>query len=186
MAKETIETPKKKAAKTEKAEKVEKKAEMKESKKLAELEAKVKDLEEKLAAEKDSYIRLLAEFETSKRRNSEDKLNLVSTASAETIKGLLPTLDDCERAISILKNSADEAAIEGTSLIYDKLISYLKTKGLAIIEAKGQKFDTDFHEAVTLFPAPSEDMKGVVIDVVQTGYTLNGKVIRYAKVVVGS
>ena len=86
----------------------------------------------------------------------------------------------------MLQDSADEAAKEGTTLIYNKLLDYLKTCGLAIIEAKGKEFDTDFHEAVTQFPAPSEDMKNKVIDVVQTGYTLNGKVLRYAKVVVGA
>ena len=86
----------------------------------------------------------------------------------------------------MLENSTDEAAKEGTSLIYNKLMEYLKSRGLKAIEAQGVKFDTDFNEAVTQFPAPSEDMKGMVIDVVQTGYTLNGKVIRYAKVVVGA
>ena len=82
--------------------------------------------------------------------------------------------------------SADEAAREGTALIYNKLMAYLKTQGLEVIEARGVKFDTDFHEAVTQFPAPSEDLKGMVIDVVQTGYLLNGKILRYAKVVVGA
>ena len=128
----------------------------------------------------------MAEFETFRRRSAEEKLNLVSSAAADTIKGLLPVLDDCERAIKMLESSSDEAAKEGTSLIYNKLMDYLKTRGLAVIEAAGKAFDTDYHEAVTQFPAPSEDLKGKVIDVVQTGYTLNGKVIRYAKVVVGA
>ena len=88
--------------------------------------------------------------------------------------------------MEILEKSSDEAAKEGTSLIYTKLMDYLKTRGLAKIEAKGEDFNTDFHEAVTQFPAPSEDMKGKVIDVVQTGYMLNGKILRYAKVVVGA
>lgn len=160
--------------------------ETKGAKEIKDLQAKVEELEGKLAKEKDDYLRLMAEFETFRRRNAEDKLNLVATASSDTIKGLLPTLDDCERAMAILQNSSDEAAKEGTALIYDKLMSYLKSKGLAVIEATGAKFDTDFHEAVTQFPAPDESMKGMVIDVVQTGYTLNGKVIRYAKVVVGA
>lgn len=153
--------------------------------KLAQTEQKLAEAEEKAAKEKDDYVRLMAEFETFRRRTAEDRLNLISTASADTIKGLLPVLDDCERAMQILASSADEAAKEGTGLIYDKLMSYLKTKGLERIEAKGQKFDTDFHEAVTQFPAPEESLKGSVIDVIQTGYTLGGKVIRYAKVVVG-
>lgn len=145
----------------------------------------IEELNDKLAKEQDDYRRLMAEFDTFRRRSAEEKLNLVSSAASETIKGLLPVLDDCERALQILGTSADPAAIEGTTLIYSKLMEYLKTKGLEVINAKGQEFNTDFHEAVTKFPAPSEDMKGKVIDVVQTGYTLAGKILRYAKVVVG-
>lgn len=155
-------------------------------KKEEEFNKKIEEVEGKLAKEKDDYVRLMAEFETFRRRSSEDRLNLVSSAAADTIKGLLPVLDDCERAMEILEKSSDEAAKEGTSLIYTKLMDYLKTRGLAKIEAKGEDFNTDFHEAVTQFPAPSEDMKGKVIDVVQTGYMLNGKILRYAKVVVGA
>lgn len=155
-------------------------------KKEEEFNKKIEEVEGKLAKEKDDYVRLMAEFETFRRRSSEDRLNLVSSAAADTIKGLLPVLDDCERAMEILEKSSDEAAKEGTSLIYTKLMEYLKTRGLAKIEAKGEDFNTDFHEAVTQFPAPSEDMKGKVIDVVQTGYMLNGKILRYAKVVVGA
>ena len=153
-------------------------------KKEEEFNKKIEEVEGKLAKEKDDYVRLMAEFETFRRRSSEDRLNLISSAAADTIKGLLPVLDDCERAMEILEKSSDEAAKEGTSLIYTKLMDYLKTRGLAKIEAKGEDFNTDFHEAVTQFPAPSEDMKGKVIDVVQTGYMLNGKILRYAKVVV--
>jgi len=94
-------------------------------------------------------------------------------------------LDDLERAMEMLSGSSDEAAKEGTTLIYDKLFAYLKGKGLEVIEAKGQPFDTDLHEAVSQFPVPDEEAKGKVFDVVQTGYKLGGKVIRYAKVVVG-
>ena len=173
-------------------EKTDKKAAKKEQKKLEELQEKLKEAqaraaaaEEKAAKEKDDYLRLMAEFETFRRRTAEDRLNLISTAATDTIKGLLPVLDDCERAMQILATSTDEAAKEGTGLIYDKLMGYLKTKGLERIEAKGEKFDTDFHEAVTQFPAPEDALKGCVIDVIQTGYTLGGKVIRYAKVVVG-
>ena len=148
------------------------------------LQKKIEELDDKLSREHDSYVRLYAEFETYRRRTAEEKLALVSSAAADTIKGLLPVLDDCERALKILENSSDDAAREGTSLIYTKLMEYLKSRGLSPIEAMGQKFDTDFHEAVTQFPAPSEDLKGMVIDVVQTGYLLNGKILRYAKVVV--
>lgn len=167
------------------------------SKKLAALEARLEGLQEELseareqakAAEeaKADYLRLMAEFDTFRRRSAEEKLALVGSASADTIKGLLPILDDCEIALSNLENSEDsEAAKEGTRMIFGKLTAYLKTKGLERIEAKGADFDTELHEAVTTFPAPSEELKGKVIDVVQTGYTLGSKVLRYAKVVVGA
>jgi len=148
---------------------------------------KVEDAEKKSADAKADYLRLMAEFDTFRRRTAEEKLALVSSASADTIKGLLPILDDCEIALESLEKSADsEAAKEGTRMIFGKLTAYLKTKGLERIEAKGEDFDTELHEAVTTFPAPSEELKGKVIDVVQTGYTLGGKVLRYAKVVVGA
>ena len=158
----------------------------KEKAKIEELEKKVTELEEKTAKDRDDYIRLMAEFDNYRRRTSQEKLELVSMASMETIKGLLPVLDDCERALKVLLESNDsDAAKEGTELIYSKLMSYLKTKGLAVIEAAGKDFDTDLHEAVAQFPVQDETQKGKVFDVVQTGYTLNGKVIRFAKVVVG-
>ena len=154
------------------------------------VEKESKELEEckkALADSKADYLRLMAEFDTFRRRTAEEKLALVSSASADTIKGLLPILDDCEIALSQLEKSTDsDAAKEGTHLIFNKLTAYLKGKGLEKIDAKDKEFDTEFHEAVTMFPAPSEDMKGKVIDVVQTGYTLGGKVLRYAKVVVGA
>ena len=171
-------SPKKDAKKEKKMEEMELK--------LQEMEKKVAELEEKTAKDKDDYIRLLAEFDNYRRRTSQEKLELVSTASTETIKGLLPVLDDCERALKVLLESDDsDAAKEGTELIYSKLMGYLKSKGLAVIEAMGQDFDTDLHEAVAQFPVQEEAQKGKVFDVVQTGYTLNGKVIRFAKVVVG-
>ena len=142
--------------------------------------------EEKYNAERDAHLRVAAEFDNFRRRTSQEKLELVSMASTDTIKGLLPVLDDCERALTVLKESSDsDAAKEGTELIYHKLMAYLQSKGLAVIEAKDQPFDTDMHEAVAQFPVQEEDKKGKVFDVVQTGYTLNGKVIRFAKVVVG-
>ncbi len=154
--------------------------------KVKELEKKVADLENTVAKDKDDYIRLMAEFDNFRRRTSQEKLELVSMASMDTIKGLLPILDDCERALKVLQESSDsDAAKEGTELIYSKLMGYLKTKGLAVIEAMGQPFDTDLHEAVAQFPVQDEEQKNKVFDVVQTGYTLNGKVIRFAKVLVG-
>lgn len=150
----------------------------------AELEKAKTGLEASLAKEKDSYIRLLAEFETFRRRTADEKLELVKSASSETIKGLLPVLDDCERAMEMLSQSSDEAAKEGTALIFNKLMQYLNKKGLEKIEAMGAKFDVDFHEAVAQIPV-EEEKKGLVYDVVQTGYLFGGKVLRYAKVVVG-
>lgn len=163
-------------------------------KQVTELEEALKEAREKAdkgaeeaAKWKNDYLRLMAEFDTFRRRTAEEKLELVKSASSDTIKGLLPVLDDCEIALAQLEKSTDsDAAKEGTQLIFNKLMAYLKTRGLEAIEAKGQPFDTEFHEAVTLFPAPSEDLKGKVIDVAQTGYTLGGKVLRYAKVIVGA
>ncbi|MBQ8061339.1 MAG: nucleotide exchange factor GrpE [Bacteroidales bacterium] len=153
--------------------------------KIAELQKENEELKASVAKEKDDYIRLMADFENFRRHSAEAKLELVSSASADTIKGLLPILDDCERALKMLSEADDKVALEGTELIYNKLMGYLKTKGLEQIKAKDEKFDTDFHEAVAQIPVPEEEKKGLVFDVVQNGYTLSGKVIRYAKVVVG-
>ena len=128
----------------------------------------------------------MAEFDTYRRRTAQEKLDMVATAAEDTIKGLLVVLDDCERAMKVLSESNDSAAAkEGTELIYNKLMAYLKSKGLTTIEAMGADFDTDEHEAVAQFPVDDGQKKGKVFDVVQTGYKLNGKVIRFAKVVVG-
>ncbi len=143
----------------------------------------------KLAESNDKYIRLAAEFDNYRRRVAKEKLDLISTAGEDVIKGLLPVLDDCERALQVLNSSTDseaaKAAKEGTELIYNKLMGYLKSKGLAPIEAIGKELDTDFHEAVAQFPVQEAEKKNKVFDVTQQGYTLNGKVIRFAKVVVG-
>lgn len=154
---------------------------------LEESENTAKSAEEKASAAKNDYLRLMAEFDTFRRRGAEERLELVKSASADTIKGLLPVLDDCEIALKQLEGvEGSEDAVEGVNLIFTKLMAFLKTKGLEPIEAKGAEFDTELHEAVTMFPAPSEDMKGKVIDVAQTGYLLGGKVLRYAKVIVGA
>ncbi|MBQ9184415.1 MAG: nucleotide exchange factor GrpE [Bacteroidales bacterium] len=149
------------------------------------LEADLAKAKEDLEKEKNDYLKLLAEFNTFRQRTKEERASIISSASADTIKGLLPVLDDCERAMELLKASSDEAAKEGTSLIYNKLFAYLKTRGLERIEALGQKFDTDFHEAEAMIPVAEEEKKGMVYDVIQTGYLLDGKVLRFAKVVVG-
>ena len=154
---------------------------------LEEAAKKAEEAEKKAADTKADYMRLMAEFDTFRRRTAEEKLALVGSAASDTIKGLLPILDDCEIALANLEKSTDsEAAKEGTQMIFGKLTAYLKGKGLERIDAKGKDFDTELHEAVTTFPAPSEELKGKVIDVVQTGYTLGDKVLRYAKVVVGA
>ena len=143
----------------------------------------------KLAEANDKYIRLAAEFDNYRRRVAKEKLDLISTAGEDVIKGLLPVLDDCERALQVLNSSTDteaaKAAKEGTELIYNKLMGYLKSKGLAPIEAVGKELDTVFHEAVAQFPVQEPEKKNKIFDVTQQGYTLNGKVIRFAKVVVG-
>ena len=179
------ETEKDKSPKTEKKCSA-RKENKKEKARIEELEDQITKLEEKSTKDRDDYIRLMAEFDNYRRRTAQEKLEIVSMASTETIKGMLPVLDDCERALKVLLESSDsDAAKEGTELIFHKLMSYLKSKGLDVIDAIGKPFDTDLHEAVAQFPVTDEDQKGKVFDVVQTGYTLNGKVIRFAKVVVG-
>jgi len=178
---ETEESAEKEGRKSRK----ERKAEKASNEKVESLEKEVESLRKKVVEEKNDYLRLMAEFETFRRRTAEEKLSLVSSAASDTIKGMLPVLDDCERALEMLKDSSDESAKEGTNLIYTKLMKYLSGKGLEKIEAKGAKFDTDYHEAVAQVPVQDEDAKGKVYDVVENGYMLGGKVIRYAKVVVG-
>lgn len=172
--------------KEEKMSRKENKEMKKDKERIEKLEKELEEAKAKVAKEKDDYLRLMAEFDNFRRRSAQEKMDLVSVASEDTIKGLLPVLDDCERAMEVLSKSADStAAKEGTELIFNKLLGYLKTKGLAAIDARDKKFDTDLHEAVAQFPVAEEEKKGKVFDVVQTGYTLNGKVIRFAKVVVG-
>ena len=149
-------------------------------------EEAVKQAEERAAAAEDKYIRLAAEFDNYRRRTSKEKLDLVKSAGEDILKGILPVLDDCERAIEQLeKTEASTFEKEGTGLIYNKLKSYLKSCGLEEIEVKGKEFDTDTAEAVAQIPAPEPELKGKVVDVVQKGYALGGKVIRFAKVVIG-
>src|SRR5574344_465707 len=142
---------------------------------------------QKLSELNDRYLRLVAEFDNFRRRTAKERMDLVVNAAEDTIKGLLPVLDDFERAIDILSKSTGDikAALEGTELIHNKLMVYLISKGLKKIEAVGEALDTDFHEAVAQFPVEEDTKKNRIIDVVQQGYTLNGKVIRFAKVVVG-
>ena len=150
------------------------------------MEKRVEEAEAKAAEATDKYVRMAAEFDNFRRRTAKERIELISTAGEDVIKGLLPILDDCERALQVLRQSSDSAAaIEGTELIYTKLMNFLKGRGLALIEAKDKELDTEFHEAVAQFPVEEKEKKNKIIDVVQQGYMLNGKVIRYAKVVVG-
>ena len=135
---------------------------------------------------KDQYLRLQAEWDNYRRRTAKERLELVDSAAKKVLTGFLPILDDCQRAMNVLRESDDsQAAVEGTGLIYNKLTGYLNQCGVERIEALGAAFDTDFHEAVAQFPVEDPAKKNTVIDVTQEGYTLNGVVIRYAKVVVG-
>ena len=144
------------------------------------------EYKEKIDELNDKFLRLYSEFDNYRRRTSKEKLDLAKTASEELIIDLLPVLDDFERAIKSSEEIKDcEAVKEGMQLIYNKLYTILTKKGLAPIEAKGNAFDTDFHEAITYIPAPSEELKGKVVDEVEKGYLLHDKVIRYTKVVIG-
>jgi len=143
-------------------------------------------LKVQLAELNDKYLRLFSDFDNYRKRTNAEKLELIKTASKEVIEGLLPVLDDFERALQNLnERRADDETIKGIELIYNKLFIFLKQKGLEPMESKGTEFNTDFHDAITQIPAPSKDMKGKVVDVVQKGYLLNGSIIRHAKVIVG-
>ncbi|MBR3938918.1 MAG: nucleotide exchange factor GrpE [Bacteroidales bacterium] len=146
---------------------------------------KVQELGEKLAELNDKYLRLYSEFENYRKRTNQEKADLIKYGSEDTIKAILPIVDDYERALQAFGENDDNAALkEGVVLIYNKLMSTLQQKGLKAIEAKGEKFDENLHEAVAQFPASDEEQKGKVIDEVVKGYYLNDKVIRYSKVVV--
>ena len=140
----------------------------------------------KYAELNDKFLRLFSEFDNFRKRTAKEKLDLTVTASENVIKDILPVLDDFERALQNMEKNGNEADMQGVTLIYNKLKDTLKKKGLEEIEAMGSEFNTDEHEALTMIPAPEEDQKGKVLDVIQKGYKLNGKVIRFARVVVGN
>lgn len=153
---------------------------------LAEEPAIEPTVEEKLGEMHDKYIRLYSEFDNFRKRTAKERIELAATANAETVKAILPVLDDFERALKSIDTTQDIAALrEGVDLIYNKLKNTLVNKGLAEMDSLHQPFDADIHEAITQIPAPTDDLKGKVVDQVEKGYTLHGKVIRYAKVVVG-
>lgn len=144
------------------------------------------DIENQLAEQKDKFLRLFAEFDNYKKRVAKEKLEYMSMAGKDVIIEMISVKDDFERAMRSFENSDDLSAIkEGIGLIYDKMNKSLERKGVKKIDAKGQLFNVEIHEAITEIPAPSEDLKGTVIDEIESGYTLNEKVIRFSKVVVG-
>ncbi|KQT26245.1 molecular chaperone GrpE [Chryseobacterium sp. Leaf405] len=143
--------------------------------------------EELLAEEKDRYIRLYAEFENYKKRTSKEKMEFFQYANQDMMVSMLGVLDDFERAIKEIAKNGNASDLQGVELIYNKFKSKLTEKGLKPMEVNaGDTFNVDFHEAITQIPAPSEDLKGKIVDVIETGYTLGDKVIRFAKVVTGN
>ena len=143
-------------------------------------------LQEDLQAEKDKFLRLFAEFENYKKRTTRERIELFSTASEDVMKSLLPILDDFDRAYSEMSKSNDKDLLKGVELISNKLKDTLKSKGLAEVDVKqGDVFNADNHEAITQIPAPSKDLKGKIIDIIEKGYALGDKVIRFPKVIIG-
>ena len=150
-------------------------------------EAVVDSAGRELAELKDKYLRLYADFENFRRRTAREKLDLIGNANESLLQSLIPVVDDFERAMQSIGNTNDVATLkEGVSLIYSKLYKTLEGKGLKPMVSRGEPFNADLHESVTQFPAPSDDLKGKVIDEIEKGYYLNDKVIRFAKVIVGS
>ncbi|RAV29954.1 nucleotide exchange factor GrpE [Sinomicrobium soli] len=151
------------------------------------------ELREELGKEKDKFLRLFAEFENYKKRTAKERIELFKTAGQDVVSAMLPVLDDFDRAIAEIRKSADgnpdivDELLKGVDLISNKFRETLKSKGLTEIEVnQGDAFDAELHEAITQIPAPSEDMKGKIIDVIEKGYRLGEKIIRYPKVVVGN
>lgn len=149
-------------------------------KQIAELKAKADEINDK-------YLRLYSEFDNFRKRTAKEKIELMQSAGEDVFKSILPVLDDFERAIkSNLETTDVKAVSDGVNLIFNKFKSTLTQKGLAEMSAVGTTFDADIHEAITNIPAPSEDLKGKVVEELEKGYTLNGKIIRFAKVVIGN
>jgi molecular chaperone GrpE len=145
-------------------------------------------LEQEVAELKEKYLRLYSDFENFRKRNAKERLDLIKTASEDVLRDLIPVVDDFERSFKAAENETDPEKIrEGNQLIYHKLVRTVEAKGLkAMSDLVGKPFDADTQEAITQIPAPSEELKGAVIDVVEKGYTLGDKVVRFAKVVTGA
>ncbi len=151
-----------------------------------ELENKINELTANLAAVNDKYLRLSAEFDNFRKRTLKEKMDLMKNASESVMVSFLPVIDDVERAMDAIEKTDNlETTKEGISLIYNKFKEFTKQNGVKEMDAKGLELNTDHHEAITKIPAPAEELKGKIVDVVQKGYLLNEKVIRYAKVVIG-
>ena len=149
-------------------------------------EEQLEKAEAELLELKDKHIRLQAEFDNYRKRTLKERMELLKTASESVLVGILPVIDDFDRAIQTLDQVEENSHLkDGVMLIFNKFHDFLKQNGVKEIEGKDQPFDTDLHEAITTFPAPSEELKGKIIDVVQKGYYLNDKVIRHSKVVIG-
>ncbi len=148
---------------------------------------RIKELEAKVAEANEKHLRLFSEFDNYRKRTARERIELSKNASEEMITALLPVVDDLERASTLAAGEAKgDAMAEGITLIYNKLKAILNQKGLEEINAVGEDFNTDFHEAITHIPAPEKNQKGKVVEVIQKGYMLNGKVIRFARVVVAN
>jgi molecular chaperone GrpE len=144
-------------------------------------------LQEALLIEKDKFLRLFAEFENYKKRTSKERVELFKTANQEVLQAMLPVMDDFDRAWIEISKSEDENLVKGISLIHEKLKSTLASKGLEIVEIKaGDVFNADFAEAITQIPAPNKNMKGKIVDVIEKGYKLGDRIIRFPKVVIGN
>lgn len=151
-----------------------------------ELETKLSELEQKIEEQKEKYLRLFADFDNYKKRAAKERLELIKDAGREIMLVFLPVLDDFNRAIKASEGNQDaETLKEGLYLIYNKMQKSLEQEGLKAMESLGTEFDPELHDALTEIPAPSEDLKGKVVDVIEDGYVLNEKIIRHAKVVVG-
>ena len=150
------------------------------------LEQELEDAQAVIEEQKDKYLRLSAEFDNYRKRTMKEKAELILNGGEKSISSILPVIDDFERAIKTMETAKDVKAVkEGVELIYNKFMAVMAQNGVKVIETKDQPLDTDYHEAIAVIPAPSEEQKGKILDCVQTGYTLNDKVIRHAKVVVG-
>ncbi|MDC1508178.1 nucleotide exchange factor GrpE [Saprospiraceae bacterium] len=148
---------------------------------------RIEELEQELSESKDKFLRLFAEFDNFKKRTAKERIDFRATAGMDALQAFLPVMDDFDRAKKVAENEDNnEEFSEGVKLVYQKLKSVLTSKGIKVMESTGETFDPELHEAITEIPAPTEDMKGKIIDTIEQGYYLNDKIIRYARVVVGN